>query len=106
MIAILAFGATLTVADMGVACDLRMEPSQIFGGSCNALVGYYGGFRVGPFHVSMPDGSAATAGTCEGYVGVTKVEGNTISLSAFHSVPARIYTLADDCRSTTKWQWQ
>jgi hypothetical protein len=84
------------------ACDLKMEPSPTFGGACQALVGYYNGQRVGPFHVSLPDGSSVTAGTCEGYIQVAGVNGNMVDLQPFHSVPAREYTLALDCRSSVR----
>jgi hypothetical protein len=87
---------------MAMACDLQLEPSTIFGGSCNVVVGYYNGQRVGPFHVSLPDGSSATVGSCEGYVGVRNIEGDRVTVEAFHSVPAAVYTLADDCRRSVK----
>jgi hypothetical protein len=44
------------------------------------LVGYFNSTRVGPFHIFLPDGSSATAGTCEGYIGVSKVDRNVVSL--------------------------
>lgn len=94
--------ATVSVVGSASACDLKMEPSRIFETSCEVLVGYYNGQRVGPFHISLPDGSFVTAGTCPGFIGVTKVEGNTVSLEAFHTVPAREYTLAYDCRSSVR----
>lgn len=96
--------SALLIATTGkaTACDLRLEPSQIFGASCMVLVGYFNSTRVGPFHIFLPDGSSATAGTCEGYVGVSKVDGNVVALEPFHSVPARVYTLADDCRGSVK----
>lgn len=94
---ILFLGASEHVA----ACDLKLEPSPVFGGSCKVLVGYYDDKKVGPFHVNLPDGSIATAGTCEGYASVAKVEGNTVSIDAFHTVPARVYTLTNDCRSSS-----
>jgi hypothetical protein len=84
------------------SCELKLEPSEVFGGSCKVLVGYYNSARVGPFHFFLPDGSAVTAGNCEGYVGVSKVEGNVVTLEPFHSVLARVYTLADDCRSSVR----
>ncbi len=98
------FVVALLIASLeqAASCDLKLEPSEIFGGSCKVLVGYYNSVRVGPFHVSLPDGSFATAGSCEGYVGVTKVDGNVVSLEPFHSVLARVYTLADDCRSSVR----
>jgi hypothetical protein len=82
------------------ACDLRLEPSPTFGGSCQVLVGYYNGQRVGPFHISLPDGSQVTAGSCEGFVGVRSVNANVVDLEAFHAVRPRQYTLALDCRSS------
>jgi len=84
------------------ACDLRYEPSQTFGGSCQALVGYYNGQRVGPFHISLPDGSHVTAGSCDGFVHVIGVNGNVVDLDAFHSFPASQYTLGLNCRSAVK----
>jgi hypothetical protein len=92
------------VATEAWACDLRMMPSDIFGPSCNALVGFYNAVRIGPFHIALPDGSVVTAGTCEGYFSVLNVQGNVVSLGAFHSVRPRVYTLADDCRGTVKLQ--
>jgi hypothetical protein len=97
----LVVSVTLALAPAAVACDLRMQPSEIFGQTCNVLVGYYNGIRVGPFHISLPDGSIANAGTCEGYISVQKIAGNVIYLGAFHAVQPRTYTLADDCRSST-----
>jgi hypothetical protein len=100
---LLAFAVgTALVATATMACDLRLEPSNIFGGSCEVVVGYFHGQRVGPFHVSLPDGSVATVGSCEGYVGVKNVAGDSVTVEAFHSVPAALYTLADDCRSSVK----
>ncbi|MGA3399291.1 MAG: hypothetical protein ABSC95_08725 [Acetobacteraceae bacterium] len=92
----------IAIGGNATACDLRLEPSEVFGGTCKVLVGYFNSNRVGPFHVFLPDGSSATAGTCDGYVGVSKVDGNVVSLEPFHAVPASVYTLADDCRHSVK----
>jgi len=104
---LLALTAAMTLSAMAAnsaACDLKMQPSAIFGGSCNVLVGYAFGSRVGPFHIGLPDGSVVTAGDCEGYVHVSKVQGSTVSLEAFHTVPPRVYSVANDCRSSTRLQ--
>jgi hypothetical protein len=93
-------GAFVLAVQHADACDLKLEPSSTFGGSCQVLVGYYNGQRVGPFHVALPDGSHVTAGSCEGFVGVKGVNGNVVDLDAFHAVPPRQYTLALDCRSS------
>jgi len=92
----------MATTTMTMACDLRLEPSNIFDGSCEVGVGYYNGQRVGPFHVPLPDGSIATVGSCEGYVGIKSIAGDSITVEAFHSVPAAVYTLADDCRHSVK----
>jgi hypothetical protein len=89
-------------ASAAAACDLRLQPSEIFGGSCEVLVGSYQGRRVGPFHVSLPDGSMATVGSCEGYVRVRSVVGNDVTVEAFHNVRAARYTLNNDCRGSIK----
>jgi hypothetical protein len=94
--------AAASAPGSAAACDLKLEPSQTFAGSCQGLVGYYNGQRVGPFHVSMPDGSTVTAGSCEGYVGVTAVNGNVVDLQPYHSVRARQFTLALDCRGSVR----
>jgi hypothetical protein len=93
-------GAFAVLVQHAGACDLKLEPSSIFGGACQVLVGYYNGQRVGPFHISLPDGSQVTAGSCEGFVGVRSVNGSVVDLNAFHAVPPRQYTLAPDCRSS------
>ena len=97
---LLVIALLIAITGEATACDLRLEPSQIFGGSCKVLVGYFNSSRVGPFHSFLPDGSVATAGTCDGYVGVSKIDVNVVTLEPFHSVAARVYTLADDCRSS------
>jgi len=84
------------------ACDLRLEPSQVYGGSCQVLVGYYNGQRVGPFHISAPDGSQITTGTCDAFIKVAAVNGNVVDLQPFHALPAGQYTLGLDCRSAVK----
>jgi hypothetical protein len=94
---LLALGALAALAHPANACTFQMEPSPIFGSTCNVLVGYYEGDRVGPFHTSFSDGSFATAGTCEGYVHVDSFEGNTVSMLAFHQAPARTVTLHENC---------
>jgi hypothetical protein len=98
----LVIACLIATTGRAMACDLKLEPSAIFGGACKVLVGYFNSTRVGPFHVFLPDGSSATTGTCEGYVGVSKVEGNVVTLEPFHSVPASVYTLSDDCRRSVK----
>jgi len=90
------------LASEAAACDLRLEPSSVFGGSCQVLVGYYNGQRVGPFHISTPDGSHLTTGTCDAFVQVIGVNANVVDLQAFHSLPASQYTLGVDCRSAAK----
>jgi hypothetical protein len=90
------------LASEAAACDLRLEPSAVFGGSCQVLVGYYNGQRVGPFHIAAPDGSRITAGTCDAFVQVIGVNGNVVDVQAFHSLPASQYTLGVDCRSAAK----
>jgi hypothetical protein len=94
---LLAVGALMAFAHAAKACTLQMEPSPIFGSQCEVLVGYYEGDRVGPFHTSFSDGSIATAGTCEGYVHVDSVDGDTIAMHAFHMAPARTVTLHENC---------
>jgi hypothetical protein len=94
---LLAVCVLAALAHPANACNLQMEPSPIFGPKCNVLVGYFNGDRVGPFHTSFSDGSIATAGTCEGYVRVSDIDGNTVSLRAFHLAPARTVTLNDNC---------
>jgi hypothetical protein len=99
-LAVLALAVLAAAAGSAAACDLRLEPSSVFGGTCQVLVGYDGTDRIGPFHIMLPDHSAVTAGNCDGYVGVAKVEGNVITLQPFHTVPARVYRLSDDCSHT------
>ena len=100
--ALAAAAALIGTAAETAACDLKLQPSPIFGGACNVLVGYHRGQRVGPFHIRLSDGSFATVGSCEGYVPVRSVAGNDVTVEAFHTVPPAVYTLADDCRSATK----
>jgi len=102
ILALIAIAALFASATHATACELRYEPSQTFGGSCQVLVGYYNGQRVGPFHISVPDGSHITAGSCDGFVHVTGVSGNVVDLDAFHSFPASQYTLGLDCRNAVK----
>jgi hypothetical protein len=98
---IIAFAALVGGVGGALACDLKLEPSQTFGGACQVVVGYDGATRVGPFRRSFPDGTMAHAGTCEGYQAVRKIEGNVLTLEAFHTAPARIFTLSQDCRNAT-----
>jgi hypothetical protein len=97
--------ATIALTTSGaantMACDLKLEPSQVFA-NCQVVVGYYNGTRVGPFHIALPDGSVVTAGSCSPFVHVRNVTGNVVDLDAFGSVPAGQYTLRDDCRSSAK----
>jgi hypothetical protein len=90
------------LASEAAACDLRLEPSSVFGGSCQVLVGYYNGQRIGPFHISAPDGSHITAGTCDAFIQVTGINANVVDVQPFHSLPAGQYTLGVDCRSAVK----
>jgi hypothetical protein len=98
----LVIACLIAATGQATACDLKLEPSEIFGGTCKVLIGYFNSTRVGPFHIFLPDGSSATSGSCGGHVGVSKVEGNVVTLEPFHSVPARVYTLSDDCRRSVR----
>jgi hypothetical protein len=82
------------------ACDLKLENTVVSGKSCQQLVGYYNGHRVGPFQYGNSD-QRIYAGTCDGFAGVIKIDGNTISVAASGPYPARTYRLSEDCKQGT-----
>jgi len=89
--------ATISTAAFAAhACDLQMQSWHHLGKNCQALVGYYNGQRVGQFHTTYGN-DKVYAGTCEGFVGVVKVDGNVVYLSSFNSYPARQITLNNNC---------
>lgn len=61
------------------------------GTPCSIVVGFSGGQRVGPYH----DGSGTNAGTCQGFLPVTFLQGNQIGYAS------HLRELSDDCRSST-----